>query len=636
VRITSLDDPSVSDTSFASFAIEPSRRISRVAFSSPTATLGDTIELHVEVTHGAGFPVGWPVTVQAVITLSGEQMHITLARDRETQPIQTTSTGTLLFTFPVTVENDSDGGVMTGTAAFLPSAGKVSAAPLLPCETCDASCHVLTAHIEEFYFVESAVGQGTYQVTLHMEVRYWAQSDGSFMVSIRRKDAFPCASTILATGGPSTTILFSPTDPVRGQLVIGNWLIDVTNTCPTGGQLLYGGSINEPVLAFRPRLDEEEAQLTLEAPPPPTVRITSPDQVTFSFVVSNVNGMNVAVPAEVQRQVGPIQVTATTTGPVNSNQIQWLVVGIDNASGDPPDPPNGAQASFTPNPTHPPYTPGGGRHDPAPGFGYVVRASIPGSEHTVTLQQHALIEIKDIIVQEYVNHNTVTDPRNGRILSADQIPGQNEIIPTQSTSNFSADVINQLHNYGAYNLIIGNPAQLAQAIRDEYNRRINDDVQVVPVGTMVQSANTVVVSPGQNVNSFGPILDTQPAGDDQVVGNTIVAGPNLRAETRANNNNGQPTNFPLNLTSAWRNPERNENVSGVIDSRHQFGDADDLQPPTGSVGGKTMAQLYCILETAAQRVVGVNNAFAERGPRQLPSCRGDADGLPSHVHAQRQ
>ncbi len=128
------------------------------------------------------------------------------------------------------------------------------------------------------------------------------------------------------------------------------------------------------------------------------------------------------------------------------------------------------------------------------------------------------------------------------------------------------------------------------------------------------ASSAIVVSPGQTVQTIGAILDTQacrnapnPATcDDQVMDDNIVAGPNGIAETEAYN---ETTSFGLVLSSAWRNPQRNEAVGGVISSRHQFGDAVDLQ--VGTVTGKTRAQLYCILQTAADAVPNANG-FAEQ------------------------
>ena len=72
------------------------------------------------------------------------------------------------------------------------------------------------------------------------------------------------------------------------------------------------------------------------------------------------------------------------------------------------------------------------------------------------------------------------------------------------------------------------------------------------------------------------------------MGNTIVAGPNGIAETQAEN---RVTDVGLFLNSAWRNPERNEAVNGVLNSRHQFGNAVDLDIHQAQEG-KTLPQLF--------------------------------------------
>jgi hypothetical protein len=314
-------------------------------------------------------------------------------------------------------------------------------------------------------------------------------------------------------------------------------------------------------------------------PPPPTVRITSPNQATFRFVATNVNGIDVPVPAGVKEQRGPvygqpIQITATTQGPVSGNQVQWLIVGLDldNAtSGSPtPNPATGLQMSFTPNPTHPNYDAtrnSGGRREPAPGFAYTIQASIPGgAQHTITLQQHAFIEIKDIVIQEYVNHATVTS--GGRNYPATRIPTQLDIGSVKTTSRFGppSDSING----GNYNDLIVNGVMidLAEQIRVEYNNMIDDDPS---------------------------------------------------------------TDYGIRITSGYRNPERNENVGGAIASFHQDGSAIDLAP-VFNVPNMTASQLWCTLLNAAQVVA-----------RRYPSAEAQAEDMgrpvpcnasPDHIHVE--
>jgi hypothetical protein len=180
-------------------------------------------------------------------------------------------------------------------------------------------------------------------------------------------------------------------------------------------------------------------------------------------------------------------------------------------------------------------------------------------------------------------------------------------------------------------VVLGSPEILAQSVRDEFNRRIRDDVQAVSVGTRNLAPTVPVVTPGSNIQEIGALLDTPACNgapatcDDQVVGNTIVAGPNGIAETVANN---RTTSVPLRINSAWRNPEHNEAVGGVLNSRHQYGNAIDLDI-TAAAEGKTTAQLFCILQTAADATGA--NGFAEHFSSQRPCTASDV----THVHVQQ-
>jgi hypothetical protein len=282
----------------------------------------------------------------------------------------------------------------------------------------------------------------------------------------------------------------------------------------------------------------------------------------------------------------------------------------------------GPDFSFVPNPpAHAPYVPGTGCNSPGNGscnrsaaLSYAITAQCCNSSDTNTITQDQL----DIIRQEYINHGIA-------------VPTRAEFNIPAATLHFTVAEINQT----AYTFIVGSPGTLAEAVRSNYNALINDDTQEQPVGTSGLAPSTVVVGPGANIQTIGPILDTLPcngapnpaACDDQVVRNTIVAGPNGIAETVAVN---QATNFGLIVNSTWRNPQRNEAVGGVLNSRHQYGNATDMKPIVGSVPGKTNAQLFCILETAAQMVSGAT-AFAEIGATQT-ACNNPQV---THVHVQR-
>ncbi len=121
----------------------------------------------------------------------------------------------------------------------------------------------------------------------------------------------------------------------------------------------------------------------------------------------------------------------------------------------------------------------------------------------------------------------------------------------------------------AYPIILGQPAHLAQDVRDQYNLLIQQELGLAA-----------------------------------------------------------PPNFGLRISSAWRNPQRNEAVHGVRTSRHQYGDAVDLRivtvPP-----GITVQQLWCILEAAGNAVTG--HAIPEIGSQ--PTTCDDRDI--THVHVDR-
>ena len=315
------------------------------------------------------------------------------------------------------------------------------------------------------------------------------------------------------------------------------------------------------------------------------------------------------------------------------SEIEWEVMAANTTSGNVtnqnPTDMKGPTFSFTPDPPdHPSYVagtdcnnPGNGNCDRSNPLSYDIMAEFRATNDQISSDQNTFTQDqKDIIRQEYLNHERT-------------IPGRGELQPPTRTTNFEVD---DILRYTAYSLVIGTPAQLAQSIRDTYNTLINDDVQVVPLGTSGIDPMTVIVSPGADINTIGSVLDTAPCNgapnpatcDDVVVNDNIVAGSNGVAETVAVN---QGTDYGLNLTSAWRNPERNEAVGGVKNSRHQYGDGVDLVP-VNNVPEKTLIQLNCILETAAQNVVGnTGDAFAEERATQ----RDCDDSRITHIHAER-
>ncbi len=279
----------------------------------------------------------------------------------------------------------------------------------------------------------------------------------------------------------------------------------------------------------------------------------------------------------------------------------------------------GLDFSFQPDITHPPYRPG--RRCASPGNGdcnrsealsFDIEARFCANGEVVRITQDQI----DIVRQEYVNH--------GR-----PVPTREEFSVPTATTNFS---VAEITANNSYSIVRGDPGGLAQDVRDEYNRLINDDVQVVPVGMGGLPPTEIVVNPGATIARVGALLDTAPCNnapnppdcDDMVMGRTIIAGPNGIAETEAVN---RTTDFGLKLNSGWRNPERNEAVGGIPNSNHQRGGAVDLKPLAGvSIPGKTRSELFCILLTAGMRTG--SNALSEKGPKKR-NC--NLSGV-THVH----
>lgn len=167
---------------------------------------------------------------------------------------------------------------------------------------------------------------------------------------------------------------------------------------------------------------------------------------------------------------------------------------------------------------------------------------------------------------------------------------------------------------------------------------LGDDVQAVPIGKTGLSATTeavvagpaipTIMRPGANLE-LSRILDTvacrngPPDCDDMVnaTRTAILAGANGIAETNAVDS---PPNIALSLNSAWRNPERNEAVNGVLMSRHQFGNAVDLTL-LAIPAGKTRAQTFCILEAVGDELA---QGIAERRSDPTRAEMFQADGPP--------
>jgi hypothetical protein len=205
-----------------------------------------------------------------------------------------------------------------------------------------------------------------------------------------------------------------------------------------------------------------------------------------------------------------------------------------------------------------------------------------------------------------------------------------------TTLHFGADAVSQ----SKYSVILGYPGELAEEIRAMYNQLIVDDVQVVPSGQIGLSPDTIVIRPGNtNINEIGAktVVYTQPCNGapnpatctNHLSNGVIVVGSSGIAETTV-----AVTEYDINLTSGWRNPQRNEAWAGAINSRHQYGDAVDLQP-LDDVPNKEIGDLNCILVTAAQRVVGAGGkAIVENGAIFDPNMACNDDNV-DHIHANR-
>jgi hypothetical protein len=310
--------------------------------------------------------------------------------------------------------------------------------------------------------------------------------------------------------------------------------------------------------------------------------------------------------------------TASLTGGGDPNDILWTVTGTRGGIKNPtPANRKGPSFTFTPDPpAHPAYCPGcAGGNGRSPALGFTLQAEVcsKSDQHVITQ------DTRDIIRQEYKNHGI-------------RIPDRGDFTTSAATTHFAAGVINRT----AYApLILGTPGDLAESIRAAYNTLLNGDQQVVAPGTQHLAANTVIVRASATAfDVIGRKLITPPCfpnprnSCDDVIGPdglTILAGADGIAQTTVLSGD-----FGLVLNSTWRNPERNEAAGGVLNSRHQYGNAVDMSPSNASVGLLTVQPgLYCVLKTAASSVASF--AQAENGPAHAVPCN---QGAVNHVHGQ--
>jgi sugar lactone lactonase YvrE len=310
-----------------------------------------------------------------------------------------------------------------------------------------------------------------------------------------------------------------------------------------------------------------------------------------------------------------ISARVTTTPADKANMAQWSVTPVTgNVRLETPANRRGPTFSFVPDTDdHDPYVRGSGCGSPGNGscarstsLSYTLSVSV-GSASFVRLPTQDQI---DTIRQEYVNHGI-------------DLPERGEFMIPVDTTNFLAAALDTT----AYDYVAGDPGNLAERVRESLNRIIYDDVQLTPVG----APGLRVVGPGANVVTVGPLLGTTPCWpgpasscDDVRSGSYIMSGPDGIANTRAR---VEISAVGLTINSTWRNPERNEAVGGVLNSRHQFGNAIDLNN-LNAFGPFTAAQMNCLLETAGNMN---GNGIAERFSVQI-AC---TDATITHVHVQQ-
>lgn len=362
--------------------------------------------------------------------------------------------------------------------------------------------------------------------------------------------------------------------------------------------------------------------------PPPLVEVTTPEggeRVTLAIIEAFTRREGTPTRTSFvtsEELVVRARVTGGEAGLVD--RIQWTVTSVGTRTG-PAEPATatGAELTFRGKSAQSVA----GSRDPNPPLEYEVLGALDlgdGRRLEVKLPPSSFLrqDETDTLRQEYVDYDTDFQPTLANV----RVPGNTTL------------------NRGNYTLIAeetpGDLDRLLQDVDAELNKLLKDDVQVVPVGTATTSPATVVVSPGPSVLMLGPLGDTNPSGDDVCSGlrvgglcaGSILAGPNRRADTTANNRFATVSIEPF-ITSAFRNPQRNRFIgSGSINSRHTRGRALDLDPRSMVVPGRDARQMMCLVELAGIRVVGEEDSFTENGPVTFLDCN---DPAADHVHIQR-
>jgi hypothetical protein len=307
---------------------------------------------------------------------------------------------------------------------------------------------------------------------------------------------------------------------------------------------------------------------------------------------------------------------ATVTPAGDASSVKWTVTprGIQGAvrTGE------GATFDFAPNPpAHNAYTRANGSLNKSTPLSYSILAMLCNffMDTNVITQDE-----RDVMRQEYQNHGI-------------DIPTRAQLQPLVGGGHFTREELSSTPYLFAW----GNPLDLAESVRTQWNILLNGDVQIHPLGTTgLLPGVAIIASSTQVIPYIGTrLLHTRPCNgrspcDDLVVNGTITAGVNGRADTEATHG----VDFPVRVNSGYRSPEHNQHEGGVVGSDHQFGAALDLRfyDPMLEVTGNTRAQAWSLLYYAAQRSIG-NRIQCEDGPASHADC--DAAGV-NHVHVARR
>lgn len=174
-------------------------------------------------------------------------------------------------------------------------------------------------------------------------------------------------------------------------------------------------------------------------------------------------------------------------------------------------------------PWHEQYTQGAGRTTASEPLRYQIQASYEHSSGSETRLLQIVQDVKDTIRQEYEFHRDPYQTEDG-LPTPQRREFQPNVVP-EFVTNFTANEF-QRHNYGP-----------------GYGNVLRNAVEVYRVAEYMRNRNAVAL--------------------DVFRGQTP---PGIPAEI---------TNS-VRITSSWRNPERNENSNGVLNSNHQYGRALDL------------------------------------------------------------